>query len=198
MYDANFAGANLCRCPRDTVANNRMKQKTIFLDRDGTLIEEVNFLSRVEDLRLFPFTNEALERMKAAGFLIVVVTNQSGIARGLYDEAAMHSIHDAIRERTHDAVAGFYFCPHLPDAGCECRKPRLGMIEQALRDFDIDMENSWFIGDKALDIETGIAAGIRTALVRTGYGLETEENSELKPDITADNILEVVLDPRFF
>lgn len=173
------------------------KQKVIFMDRDGTLIEEVNFLSRVEDLRLFPFTNEALERMKAAGFLIVVITNQSGIARGLYDEAAMHAIHDAISERTHDSVTAFYFCPHMPDTGCECRKPRTGMIDQARHDFDIDMENSWFIGDKALDIETGIAAGVRTALVRTGYGRETEMASTVHPDITADNILEIVLDTRF-
>jgi len=175
----------------------KAKQKVIFMDRDGTLIEEVNFLSRVEDLRLFPFTNEALERSKALGFRIVVVTNQSGIARGLYDEAAMHAIHDAIQERTGNAIEGFYFCPHLPDAGCECRKPRLGMIDQAQADIDIDMENSWFVGDKALDIETGIAAGLRTALVRTGYGRETENNFELEPDITADNILEVALDPRF-
>jgi D-glycero-D-manno-heptose 1,7-bisphosphate phosphatase len=173
------------------------KQKAIFMDRDGTLIEEVNFLSRVEDLRLFPFTNDALKLMKDAGFLIVVVTNQSGIGRGLYDEAAMHAIHDAIRERTQNKIDGFYFCPHLPDAGCECRKPRLGMIEQTRRDLDIDMENSWFIGDKGLDIETGIAAGLRTGLVRTGYGRETESSFSLEPDIIADNILEIVLDPRF-
>ncbi len=167
-----------------------MKQKAIFLDRDGTLIEEVNFLSRVEDLELFPYTIESLSLLKENGFLILVVTNQSGISRGIYDEAAMHSIHEAIQRRTSNAVDAFYFCPHMPDAGCECRKPRLGMIEHAKKDFEIDMENSWMIGDKKLDIETGFNAGIKTALVRTGYGSNAETEFERQPDIVADDLLE--------
>ena len=98
-----------------------MKQPAVFLDRDGTLIEEVNYLSRVEDLRLFPFTANAVKLLKDAGFLIIVVTNQSGIGRGIYTEADMHAVHEAIQAELSGAIDAFYFCPHLPDAGCKCR-----------------------------------------------------------------------------
>ena len=162
------------------------------MDRDGTLIEEVNFLSRVEDLRFFSYTIESLRLLKENGYWIFVVTNQSGIARGIYDEAAMHSIHDAIQERCGNLIDGFYFCPHMPDAGCECRKPKLGMLKQAQDNFEIDMENSWIIGDKRLDIETGFAAGIKTVLVRTGYGENDEQKLERRPDIIADDLLTAV------
>ena len=111
-----------------------MKQPAVFVDRDGTLIEEVNFLSRVEDLRLFPFTADAVKLLKDNGFLVIVVTNQSGIGRGIYDEAAMHSIHEQIQIELSGAIDGFYFCPHLPCDGCKCRKPGLGMINSALAD----------------------------------------------------------------
>jgi len=146
------------------------KRPAIFLDRDGTLIEEVNYLSRVEDLRLFPFSGDAVERLKDAGFLIVVVTNQSGIGRGIYSESDMHAIHAAIQERLGGTIDAFYFCPHLPEDGCECRKPKLGMIEDAIRDLNIDREGSWMIGDKVIDAETGRNAGLLTAFVLTGYG----------------------------
>jgi len=169
-----------------------MKKKAIFMDRDGTLIEEVNFLERVEDLRLFSYTVDSLRILKENGYSIFVVTNQSGIARGIYDEDAMHSIHEAIEERCGNLIDGFYFCPHMPDAGCECRKPRLGMLEKVQKDFEIDMENSWMIGDKLLDIETGFAAGIKTALVRTGYGAKDENELNRRPDIIAENLLEAV------
>ena len=162
------------------------------MDRDGTLIEEVNFLARVEDLRFFSYTIESLRLLKENGYWIFVVTNQSGIARGIYDEAAMHSIHDAIQERCGNLIDGFYFCPHMPDAGCECRKPKLGMLKQAQDNFEIDMENSWIIGDKRLDIETGFAAGIKTVLVRTGYGENDEQKLERQPDIIADDLLTAV------
>lgn len=164
----------------------------VFLDRDGTLIEEVNFLSRVEDLRLFPFTADALRILKANGFLVVVVTNQSGIGRGIYDEAAMHSIHEQMQIELSDAIDGFYFCPHLPCDGCTCRKPATGMIESAMRDLSIDLAGSWMIGDKISDIETGINAGIKTALVKTGYGQRHYPKLERHPDIVADDLLAAV------
>lgn len=163
-----------------------------FLDRDGTLVEEVNYLSRIEDLRIFPYTAQALARLKENGFLIVVVTNQSGIGRRIYDETAMRSIHNEMQRQLGNAIDDFYFCPHLPDAGCECRKPNLGMLEQAGRKFEIDMAGSWMIGDKRIDAETGFNAGIRTALVRTGYGSRHESELERQPDIVADNLLVAV------
>ena len=168
------------------------KQKTVFIDRDGTLIEEVNFLSRLEDLRFFPFTDEAIRLLKENGFLIIVVTNQSGIGRKIFEEAAMHEIHEKIQEELTEKLDEFYFCPHLPDAGCVCRKPKLGMIETACARFSIDLENSWIIGDKAIDVETGFNAGIKTALVLTGYGRKAIETLHRKPDVIAENLLEAV------
>jgi len=168
------------------------KQKTAFIDRDGTLIEEVNFLSRVEDLRLFDFTQRSVDLLRSNGFRVVIVTNQSGIARRLYDESAMNAIHDEIQKRLSGAISGFYFCPHLPNSGCKCRKPNLGMIEAACSDFDVDLENSWIIGDKSLDVETGFNAGIKSAMVMTGYGREHIDRLEKRPDVIAEDLLEAV------
>jgi len=165
-----------------------MKQPAIFLDRDGTLVEEVNYLHSIEELRLFPFTEASVRRLKDAGFLVLVVTNQSGIGRGIYTEADMRSVHEEIQRRLDGAIDGFYFCPHLPDAGCMCRKPRLGMIEQALADHDVDMKRSWMIGDKNIDVETAINAGVRSGLVRTGYGRKHEAILWTSPDIVEDDL----------
>jgi D-glycero-D-manno-heptose 1,7-bisphosphate phosphatase len=166
-------------------------QKTIFLDRDGTLIEEVNFLHRVEDLRFFDFTDEAVTILKDAGYRIVIVTNQSGIGRGIYTEEQMHAIHETIQERLSVRLDAFYFCPHLPDAGCPCRKPGLGMIETAVSELGIDLEGSWMVGDKLLDIELGFNAGIRTAMVMTGYGAAHGNAIGRPPDLIAENLLAV-------
>lgn len=168
------------------------KSKAVFIDRDGTLIEEVNFLSRVEDLRFFPFTAEAIKLLKENGFLVIVVTNQSGIGRKIFEESAMHRIHEKIQQHLSQKLDGIYFCPHLPDENCVCRKPNLGMIESACADFSIDLENSWMIGDKAIDIETGFNANIKTALVLTGYGRKQAEKLKKTPDLTAENLLEAV------
>jgi len=168
----------------------REKQKTVFIDRDGTLIEEVNFLSRLEDLRLFPYTTEAIRLLKESGFLVVVVTNQSGIGRRIFEEAAMREIHEKIQADLE--LDAFYFCPHLPTDGCACRKPNLGMIEAAQRELAIDLENSWMVGDKTIDVETGFNAKIKTALVLTGYGRKAVDELRRKPDIIAENLLEAV------
>jgi D-glycero-D-manno-heptose 1,7-bisphosphate phosphatase len=168
------------------------KRKAIFIDRDGTLIEEVNFLHRVEDLRFFDYTNEAVKLLKEHGFLVLIATNQSGIARRVYTESDMHAIHEAIQNDLTAKIDAFYFCPHLPNAGCACRKPNLGMIEQALQDFEIDLENSWMVGDKKLDVELGINAKMKTALVLTGYGEKHLTELEQEPDLVAGTLLEVV------
>ena len=118
-------------------------KSVLFIDRDGTLLEEVNFLSRVEDMRIFPYTGEALSLLKENGFLIVVVTNQSGIGRGIYTEDDMHTIHQEMSVSLPELIDTFHFCPHLPDEGCSCRKPKTGMIESATQKFAIDLEKSW-------------------------------------------------------
>jgi D-glycero-D-manno-heptose 1,7-bisphosphate phosphatase len=162
-----------------------MKKPAIFVDRDGTLIEEVNFLSRVEDLHVYDFTPPAIGRLKELGYWVIVLTNQSGIGRGIYTESDMHSVHDAITERVGGLIDGFYFCPHLPDAGCICRKPMLGMVEAAQRDFEIDLKQSWMIGDKNLDVWIAENAGMRSAMVMTGYGPKHLPELEREPDIVA-------------
>lgn len=142
----------------------------VFADRDGTLIDEVNFLHRVEDLSVFPFTSRAIESLKKEGFKLIVITNQSGIGRGLFTVDDMNAIHRQMQIELDDAIDAFFFCPHLPSDNCVCRKPRTGMIDQAAREFDIDIENSWMVGDKKIDVECGVNAGVKTALVATGYG----------------------------
>lgn len=159
----------------------------IFLDRDGTLIKEVNFLSRVEDLDVYDFTLEALRSLKNAGFALVVTTNQSGIGRGIYSEDDMHMIHQEMDARLEGLIDGYYFCPHLPDEGCKCRKPGTGMIDSACEDLGLTTDGSWMIGDKRLDIETALAASVRSVMVLTGYGLEHQKILEQKPDIFAED-----------
>ena len=169
-----------------------MKQKAVFIDRDGTLIEEVNFLHRVEELKFFPFTDESVRLLKENGYLVVLVTNQSGIGRGIYTVDDMNTVHARIQKDLTEKLDAIYFCPHLPDADCECRKPRLGMIESALGDLPIDLENSWMIGDKNLDVELGLNAGIKPILVKTGYGEKHLSELERPPFAVADNLFEAV------
>lgn len=152
--------------------------RAVFLDRDGTINEESGYLYKVEDCRFIPGSIEAIARLKAAGFLVVVVTNQSGIARGYYTEADLGKLHqymDTVITSGGGKVDGWYFCPHHPDyvhgtTGCDCRKPLPGMLRLAADELGIDLGSSWMIGDKIADIEAGAAAGCRPALVRTGYG----------------------------
>lgn len=167
-------------------------RKAAFLDRDGTLIEEVNFLSKVDDLQIFPYTFEAVKLLKDAGFLVIVVTNQSGIGRGIYEADAMHAIHEELQSQLGGMIDAFYFCPHLPCDGCTCRKPSLGMIESAAADFPIEFEGSWIIGDKKIDVETGRNAGVRSAMVMTGYGRAHVGKLETEPDVIAEDLLDAV------
>ena len=121
---------------------------------------------------------------------MIVVTNQSGIGRSIYGEEDMHAIHDEIQSHVDNRLDKFYFCPHRPDEGCRCRKPNLGMIEDARRDFGIDFSRSWIVGDKKLDVETGFNAGLRTVMVMTGYGKKHVGELLRPPDIVAENLLE--------
>ncbi len=168
-------------------------KKAIFLDRDGTIIEEVDFLSKADEAVLFPFTIEALRLLSKAGFVFFVTTNQSGVARGYFGASAIAAIHAKIQGDLNKAglsIESFHYCPHFPDDGCRCRKPSTGMIEEAIKNFDVDLGNSWTIGDKKLDIGMGFNAATKTALVCTGYGKEHALLLERKPDIVAENLLE--------
>jgi D-glycero-D-manno-heptose 1,7-bisphosphate phosphatase len=171
----------------------------VFLDRDGTLIEDVDYLSRVDQVALFPWTIDTLRLLDRAGFLKVVVTNQSAVARGIVTEEFIRETHERLNERLARAGAhidAFYFCPHHPDAEveryrgqCRCRKPAPGMIEDAVRDLDVDLARSWMVGDRWIDVATGNAAGVRSLLVLTGHAFRVHEATENPAGVRADAIL---------
>ena len=153
-------------------------KRAVFLDRDGTINEESGYLFRIEDCRFIPGAIEALTQLNRAGFLVVIVTNQSGIARGYYTEEDLKQLHLYMESEIALAggrVDGWYYCPHHPDytsdpTACDCRKPLPGMLQIAADDLGIDLGSSWMIGDKIADIKAGRAAGCHTILVKTGYG----------------------------
>ena len=154
-----------------------MKQQAVFLDRDGTLNTEKNYLYRIEDWEWVPGALEAILRINRMGFLAIVVTNQSGIARGYYDEAAVITLHQRVDRLLAEAGAhidAYYFCPHHPEYGsihnCACREPKAGLLMQAKNDFDIDLPRSWMIGDRLSDMQAGFCVGVTPILVQTGYG----------------------------
>lgn len=148
-------------------------QPAVFFDRDGTLMEEVGYCADPRDVRIYPGVPLALRDLKSAGFLIFIVTNQSGIGRGYFTEAQYHAVQaQLLSEIGPGLVDACYFCPDVPGAPSACRKPEPGMVFQAARDFPIDLPRSYFIGDKSADIECGHRAGTRTILVMTGYGAE--------------------------
>ncbi len=154
----------------------------VFLDRDGTMIHDVDYLGRVEDVRWFPWTIDAVRLLNRAGFVVVVTTNQGGIGLGLFDEARVREVHDAMDatlETGGARVDAWFFCPHHPEAivaglrvDCDCRKPRPGMIRQAAAAFDLDLARSFVVGDKLSDVGLAAAVGARGVLVETGYGAD--------------------------
>lgn len=156
-------------------------KQAVFLDRDGTINVEKDYLYRPEEFEFIPGAAEAIRLLNRAGFLVVVVTNQSGVARGYYTEQDVYQLHRHIEQLLLMADAridAWYYCPHHPagqhpyNLDCDCRKPRTGMLEQAAQDLGIDLSRSWMVGDKQVDVEAGIAAGCRPLLVLTGYGAD--------------------------
>lgn len=147
----------------------------VFLDRDGVLTKEKGYVVSPEDMEIFPYARECVRRIREKGFIAIVVTNQGGIAKGLFTEETLGEMNDRLIRQT--GVDAVYYCPHHPEgcmegyAGiCTCRKPSMGMLEAARKDFAVDMDKSWMVGDRASDILTGKNAGIRTILLESGYG----------------------------
>ncbi len=154
-------------------------QKAVFLDRDGVINKDTPYTHRIKDFHIIPQVFEACRLLQKASFLLIVITNQAGIARGYYTEDDFHTLDNHMYKTFCDQgikLEKTYFCQHHPAAGigkykveCNCRKPKPGMILQAAIDFDIDLKNSWMIGDKLSDIQAGQTAGCRTVLVESDY-----------------------------
>jgi D-glycero-D-manno-heptose 1,7-bisphosphate phosphatase len=173
----------------------------IFLDRDGTVVEECGYLNRLEKLRLFPWTIDALRLIKRAGFATVVITNQAAVGRGIIEEDFVHKVHQEIDRRLEGTGAGidrYYYCPHFAASKidryrqeCQCRKPAPGMILQACREMDLDPAKSVMVGDRWLDVECGRAAGARAVLVRSGPH-QSEAPNGVRADAILNNLMEAV------
>ena len=154
----------------------------VFLDRDGTMIRDVHYLRRLEDVQWFASTIDAIRLMNQAGFLVFVVTNQSGVGQGAIPAAFVPEVHARMAETLAAGgarVDGWFYCPHHPSAeieryraNCDCRKPAPGLVRQAQAQHAIDLAKSFVIGDKPIDVALGVAVGARSILVRTGYGEE--------------------------
>lgn len=163
--------------------------RAVFFDRDGTLMEEVHYCADPARVRVYPGVPDALRRLKEAGFRTFVITNQSGIARGLITLERYRAVQEEfLRQVGPGLVDATYFCPDAPDVSSTRRKPEPGMVLEAAAEFALDLPNSWLVGDKSADIECGLRAGTRTVLVLTGYGPE----QNCRPDFTANHAADAV------
>lgn len=145
----------------------------MFIDRDGTLAEEMGYLNHLSRFRMFPFAAEAIRRLTRAGFATIVVTNQSGVARGYFPESLVVEINELMKQQLAAAgaqLAGIYYCPHGSADGCNCRKPKTGLLERAAKEHGLNLSRSYVIGDRYADVELARRAGARSVMVRTGYG----------------------------
>jgi len=184
----------------------RTKRPAVFIDRDGTISEEVGYINHPSRFRLFPYSAEAIKILNDNGWLAILITNQAGVARGYFSEDVIISVHDQLKRDLQDGSAqldAVYYCVHHPSVGeppyrldCGCRKPKPGLIVRAAKDFEIDLTASWVAGDRYSDVELARNAGLHSAFVLSGYGRgEWEyqrESWKHRPDIVSENLLEAV------
>jgi D-glycero-D-manno-heptose 1,7-bisphosphate phosphatase len=152
---------------------NGAARPAVFLDRDGTVSEEVGYLNHLSRFRLLPGAADAIRRLNEAALPVIVVTNQSGVARGYFPEQLVRDVHERMKAELLEAGArldGMYYCPHVSSDECACRKPKTGMLEQAARELGLDLKESFVVGDRQSDVELAHCAGARSVLVRTGFG----------------------------
>ena len=155
------------------MSDSTIMRPAVFLDRDGTLAEEVGYLNHASRFRMFPFAAAAVRRLNEAGLPVVVVTNQSGVRRGYFPESLVQTVNKLMTQQLAAAGAridAIYYCPHTSADACSCRKPKTGMLERAARDHSIDLQGSFVVGDRYGDVELARNAQARSILVRTGYG----------------------------
>ena len=181
--------------------HNPMKP-AVFIDRDGTILDELGYVVPGAEVKIYPFSAAAISRLTDAGFPVVVITNQGGIALGMYDHAFVDETHARLTEslaKDGAQITAWYYCPHHPEGKvaaftqvCECRKPGTGLLEAAARDLNVDLSQSWVVGDQWRDIELARRAGSRGILVRTGYGagLEADWPKDIaRPPVVCDDLM---------
>ena len=183
-----------------------MKRRAVFIDRDGTISEEVGYINHVSRFRLFPYAASAIKHLNENGWLAIVITNQAGVARGYFSEDTIHAVHKAMTnelKRNGAQLDAIYYCAHHPSVGeppyrldCDCRKPKPGLISRAVKDFGINLEESWMVGDRYSDVELARNAGINSMFVMSGYGRGEWEhqrpNWTEQPDLVAEDLLGAV------
>jgi len=183
-----------------------MKSPALFMDRDGTISEEVGYVNHPSRFRLFPYSAAAVKKLNDKDWLAIVVTNQAGVARGYFSEDVILTIHDQMKQQLkqeHAQLDAIYYCAHHPTVGeppyrldCDCRKPKAGLINRAVEVFEIDLAASWMVGDRYSDVELAHNAGLRCAFVLSGYGRGEWEYQratwKLQPDLVCENLLEAV------
>jgi D-glycero-D-manno-heptose 1,7-bisphosphate phosphatase len=181
-------------------------KRAVFIDRDGTISEEVGYINHPSRFRLFPYAASAVKHLNENGWLAILVTNQAGVARGYFSEDMIKTVHAGMaNDLAHGGAKldAIYYCAHHPSVGeppyrfdCDCRKPKPGLISRAAKDFEIDINNSWMVGDRYSDVELAGNAGLKSAFVLSGYGRgEWEHQREAwaqQPDLIADNLLAAV------
>jgi len=182
------------------------QRRAVFIDRDGTISEEVGYVNHPTRYRVFPYAAEAVKLLNEAGWLAVLVTNQAGVARGYFAEEMIGAVHDILRrelERGGARLDAVYYCPHHPSVGeppyrldCDCRKPKPGLIRRAAEELDIDLSASWMVGDRYSDTELARNAGVRAAFVLSGYGRGEWEHQRTAwrhtPDLVAADLCAAV------
>ena len=180
--------------------------RAVFIDRDGTISEEVGYINHTSRFRIFPYSAEAIRYLHENDYLAILVTNQAGVARGYFSEDMVQSVHQKMSDELDQAgtaLDAIYYCAHHPSVGdppyrldCDCRKPKPGLLLRAANDFNIELSESWMVGDRYSDIELAANARVKSVLVLSGYGRgewEHQRNTwSIQPDLVAENLLEAV------
>lgn len=183
-----------------------MTRRAVFIDRDGTISEEVGYINHPSRFRLFPYAASAIKLLNDRGWLAVIITNQAGVARGYFSETMIQTVHGNLQQDLRDDgahVDAIYYCAHHPSVGeppyrqdCDCRKPKPGLVNRAASELDIALAQSWMVGDRYSDIELARNAGVHAALVLSGYGRGEWESQraswKYQPDLVSENLLEAV------
>ena len=176
-----------------------MKNKAVFVDRDGTINVDGPYLADPDKFEMYPGVGEGIKKLKENGFKIIVITNQSGIARGYFTEDDLAKVHDKMKkefQKFNVELDGIYYCPHHPDGNCNCRKPKTELFEKAIKEHDIDVKKSYTVGDKIQDVEAGKKIGVKTILIPVSNTSEEivglKNRVEYSPDYIADDFANAV------